>query len=89
MTGNNPTVYHCTRVSAEDINRVYNLRKAGLGLLNGMKGDAKPVGVIENTAVSPDKLGAFVKDIQKMLDDLCLSCVFYGHIAWVNSICAL
>lgn len=81
MSGENPKVYHCTRVSAEEMNKVYNLRKAGLGLLNGMKGDAKPVGVIEDTAVSPKRLGAFVKDIQKMLAELCLSCVFYGHIS--------
>lgn len=81
MTGDNPTVYHCTRVSGKDMSRVYNLRKAGLGLLNGMKGDAKPIGVIEDTAVAPDKLGAFVKEIHKMLDRLCLSCVFYGHIS--------
>lgn len=81
MSGENPMVYHCTRVAAEDISKVYSLRKAGLGLLNGMKGDAKPVGVIEDTAVSPRRLGSFIKDIQEMLARLSLSCVFYGHIS--------
>lgn len=81
MDGEHPSVYHCTRVSDKDIARVYNLRKAGLGLLNGMKGDAKPVGVIEDTAVSPERLGDFVRDIQSMLEKLSLSCVFYGHIS--------
>lgn len=81
MAGEQQLVYHCTRVFGNDIARVYNLRKAGLGLLNGMKGDAKPVGVIEDTAVSPVRLGAFVSDIQAMLDKLSLSCVFYGHIS--------
>lgn len=81
MAGEQSTVYHCTRVFGKDINRVNSLRKAGLGLLNGMKGDAKPVGVIEDTAVSPERLGAFVEDIQAMLGRHCLSCVFYGHIS--------
>lgn len=81
MQDGNKLVYHCTRVNEADMGKVYSLRKAGLGLLNGMKGDAKPVGVIEDTAVAPIRLGEFVKDIQNMLERLNLSCVFYGHIS--------
>lgn len=74
-------VYHVTRVDGRDMSRVYALRKAGLGLLSGMKGDAKPIGVIEDTAIPPENLGAFVKDLDKMLAGLSLSCVYYGHIS--------
>lgn len=73
--------YDFTVVEKEDISRVWNLRKAGLGLLSGMPGSAKPVAVIEDTAVAPYRLGAFVKDIKAMLDKLGLDCVFYGHIS--------
>ena len=73
--------YDFSVVEKEDISRVWNLRKAGLGLLSGMPGSAKPVAVIEDTAVAPYRLGAFVKDIKKMLDDNGLDCVFYGHIS--------
>lgn len=76
-----PVVYHCSRVEASRIKKVYSLRKAGLGLLNGMKGDAKPVGVIEDTAVHPTRLGAYISDIQQMLSSLDLECVYYGHIS--------
>jgi len=46
-------VYKCTRVYGADVAKVWALRKAGLGILGGMKGDAKPMGVIEDTAVAP------------------------------------
>lgn len=73
--------YDFTVVEKEDISRVWNLRKAGLGLLSGMPGSAKPVAVIEDTAVAPSRLGAFVADIKEMLDRNGLDCVFYGHIS--------
>ena len=71
----------CTRVYGEDVSKVWNLRKAGLGILNGMKGDAKPTGVIEDTAVAPSRLPAYMHDFRDMLQRLCTSCVFYGHIS--------
>jgi len=74
-------VSECTRVYGDDIAKVWNLRKAGLGILNGMKGDAKPTGVIEDTAVAPQRLPAYMADIQSMLKRLDTSCVFYGHIS--------
>lgn len=73
--------YCCTRVYGKDISRVWDLRKAGLGVLSGMKGDAKPVGVIEDTAVAPERMPAYIADFKQMLDGLGLSCVYYGHIS--------
>ena len=72
--------YCNTRVYGDDIQRVWALRKAGLGVLGGMKGDAKPIGVIEDTAVSPERLPAYMADFRTMLNRLNLSCVYYGHI---------
>ena len=74
-------VYSCTRVYGSDVDRVWALRKAGLGVLSGMKGDAKPIGVIEDTAVSPERLPAYLKDFDEMLARLHTSCVYYGHIS--------
>ena len=74
-------VYACTRIYGEDIQRVWNLRKAGLGVLSGMPGDAKPIGVIEDTAVAPERMEAYMHDMMAMLDEIGLECVYYGHIA--------
>ena len=79
--GDNALAYCCTRVDKKDIGKVWSLRKAGLGLLGGMKGDAKPIGVIEDTAVAPQRLPEYLRDIKKMLDNLGLNCVFYEHIS--------
>lgn len=73
--------YDFSVVEKEDVSRVWNLRKAGLGLLSGMPGSSKPVALIEDTAVAPYRLGAFVKDIKEMLARNGLDCVFYGHIS--------
>lgn len=74
-------VYSNTRVYGSDVAKVWDLRKAGLGVLSGMKGDAKPVGVIEDTAVAPERLPAYMKDFGEMLERLHTSCVYYGHIS--------
>ena len=74
-------VYACSKVYGSEINKVWSLRKAGLGLLTGMKGDAKPIGVIEDTAVAPEKLPAYMADFAEMLESLGLSCVYHAHIS--------
>lgn len=73
-------VYHCAKVYGPDIARVWALRKAALGLLNGMKGSAKPVSVIEDTAVAPERLPDYMADFGAMLKRLNLSCVYHAHI---------
>lgn len=79
--GDAPLAYCCTKVYGDDINKVWSLRKAGLGLLSGMKGDAKPIGVIEDTAVAPERLPDYLREFNEMLGRLGLDCVFYGHIS--------
>lgn len=64
-----------------EIASVWNLRKAGLGVLTGTDSDAKPIGVIEDTAVAPERMAAYMKDFRAMMVELGLSCVYYGHIS--------
>lgn len=73
--------YHYPRIYGKDISRVWNLRKAGLGLLSGMPGSAKPVSVIEDTAVAPYRLPAYIADLKKVLEHYNLSCVYHAHIS--------
>ena len=74
-------VYLNTRVYGADVAKVWALRKAGLGILGGMKGDAKPMGVIEDTAVAPKFMPAYMKDFQEMTRRLGANVVYYGHIS--------
>ena len=70
-----------TTVYGNDVSRVWALRKAGLGVLSAMSGDAKPVGVVEDTAVAPERMEDYMKDFRAMMAELGLDCVYYGHIS--------
>ncbi|MFQ5893833.1 MAG: FAD-binding and (Fe-S)-binding domain-containing protein, partial [Nitrospinota bacterium] len=58
---------------------IWKLRKAGLGLLLGMKGEQKPIAFIEDTAVAPDKLAAFVPLFREVLAKHGAEAGYYGH----------
>src|SRR4029079_10321487 len=60
---------------------VWALRKAGLSLLTGRKGDAKPVTSIEDAAVRPQVLPEYVKGLQSLMTPLVLEASYYGHAA--------
>jgi len=65
----------------DDTKKVWGVRKAGLGLLSNIPGDAKPVPVIEDTAVNPKLLPDYITEFQAMLDRYSLNCVYYAHVA--------
>ncbi len=73
--------YHFPLLFGNNIGRVWALRKAGLGLLYNMPGDAKPLAVIEDSSVHPEKLPQYIKEFKESLDKHHLRCVFYAHIA--------
>lgn len=62
-----------------DINAVWALRKTGVALLYSVPGHRKPVGFVEDTAVSPERLPAFVRRFQSILERHNTTGAFYGH----------
>jgi len=72
--------YHFPMVFGADIPKVWALRKAGLGVLSNMPGDAKPVAVIEDTAVKPADLPAYMEDFSELINKHGLKCVYHAHI---------
>lgn len=71
--------YHFPIIQGEDLKKVWKLRKAGLGLLSNIPGDAKPAPVIEDTAVSVEDLPDYIMEFNKILDRYNLYCVHYAH----------
>ncbi|MEY2482110.1 MAG: hypothetical protein QOK24_638 [Verrucomicrobiota bacterium] len=69
----------CTKPS--EMNLVWSLRKAGLSLLTGRKGAAKPVAFIEDAAVRPAQLPAYVAGLESIMRPLGLEVCYYGHAA--------
>ena len=60
---------------------VWAMRKAGLSLLTSRKGDAKPACFIEDAAVQPRDLPAYVTSLQELMRRVGVEASFYGHAA--------
>ena len=71
--------YHYPLLFGEDTKKIWSLRKAGLGLLGNLPGDAKAVAVIEDTAVDVGDLPEYIREFNEILRKYDLSCVHYAH----------
>ena len=58
---------------------VWGVRKAGLGLLMGMKGDVKPTTFVEDTAVSPEKLPEYIRRFRAVVAENGTTASYYAH----------
>src|SRR5262252_766886 len=58
---------------------IWKLRKAGLGLLLGMKGESKPIAFVEDTAVDPKHLAEFVPRFRDIMRKHGAEGAYYGH----------
>lgn len=65
--------------TAEEKSRVWETRKAGLGLLMGMKGDAKPVGFVEDAAVPIEHLPEYVRRFDEIVTAHDTTASYYAH----------
>jgi FAD/FMN-containing dehydrogenase/Fe-S oxidoreductase len=81
MTGAGYGYYFPVYTDADEIFRVWELRKAGLGVLLNIPGSRKSVQVIEDTAVLPELYPDFIAEVGQMLDKYGISCAYYAHIA--------
>jgi len=60
---------------------VWEMRKAGLSLLTGCKGGAKPMTGIEDTAVRPRDLPEYAAGLKKLMQSVGVQASYYGHAA--------
>ena len=65
-----------TAASQKDM---WEVRKAGLGLLMGMKGDAKPSPGVEDTCVPIEKLPEYVRRVEALMLEHRVVAEYYGH----------
>ncbi|KAA1295486.1 MAG: anaerobic glycerol-3-phosphate dehydrogenase subunit C [SAR202 cluster bacterium] len=62
-----------------DQEKVWDVRKAGLGLMMNVPGDAKPLPFVEDTAVSPHVLPDFVRRFDSIVRKHGTEAGYYGH----------
>lgn len=64
----------------DETRKIWELRKAGLGIVANIPGDEKPCAVIEDTAVTVPDLPDFIREFNEILETrFGLSCVHYAH----------
>lgn len=62
-----------------DIAKGWDIRKAGLGLIRNLEGDTQPVNLIEDCAVDPTDLPAYVAEIQELIARNDTKAAYYAH----------
>jgi FAD/FMN-containing dehydrogenase/Fe-S oxidoreductase len=58
---------------------IWKVRKAGLGLLLGMKGERKPIAFVEDCAVEPSRLPEFFLKFRDVIHKYDTNAAYYGH----------
>lgn len=67
-------------ITGSDVERVWELRRAGQGLMANVAGDAKPREVVEDTAVALEDLPAYIAEFDRLLrEQHGVDCIYYAH----------
>jgi len=66
-------------LAPEAIAGAWKLRKAGEPLLHGLPGERKPVTFIEDTAVDPSRLAAFIREFRRIVTQHGTTASYYAH----------
>jgi FAD/FMN-containing dehydrogenase/Fe-S oxidoreductase len=65
--------------NASQQKQIWAVRKVGLGILMSRPGEKKPISFIEDMAVPVERLGEFVRELERILDQHGTQGDFYGH----------
>jgi len=72
--------YHFPILKGSDQSKVWELRRAGQGLMSNVPGDAKPREVVEDTAVDVHDLPAYIAEFDAIMRAKHqIECVYYAH----------
>ncbi|MDX6188610.1 FAD-linked oxidase C-terminal domain-containing protein [Flavobacterium sp. Fl-318] len=71
--------YASVKIYGADIDKVVDLRKAGLGLLGSIVGDDKAADSIEDTAVELGDLPNYIADFTAMMERYGQKAIYYAH----------
>ncbi len=63
-----------------DVEAIWTMRKRAVGLLGNVEGPVRPVPFVEDTAVPPENLAAYIREFRLLLDGAGLSYGMFGHV---------
>ncbi|HMQ45806.1 MAG TPA: FAD-linked oxidase C-terminal domain-containing protein [Saprospiraceae bacterium] len=73
------TVYAQPKIAKPTSKRIWDLRKAGLGVLANLPGEAKAVACIEDTAVAIADLPEYIREFDIMMKGFGQEAIYYAH----------
>ncbi|MBI5053045.1 MAG: 4Fe-4S dicluster domain-containing protein, partial [Chloroflexi bacterium] len=79
MIAHNVTKIFVRALTAQQQKDVWGVRVVGLGVLQSMRGDSKPVSFMEDVAVPVDKLGDYIRFVEKMFKEHGVDSAYYAH----------
>ena len=71
--------YAIAQIFPPETKKVWQLRKAGLGLLANIPGEKKAVAVIEDTAVAAEDLANYIEEFTLLMKSFGQESVYYAH----------
>ncbi|MCZ3376315.1 D-2-hydroxyglutarate dehydrogenase YdiJ [Rhizobium sp. AG207R] len=71
--------YTIARKKAE-VEAIWSMRKRAVGLLGNVEGPVRPVPFVEDTAVPPEHLAAYIREFRALLDAEGLDYGMFGHV---------
>jgi len=72
-------IYDHTVLYGNDIKKALHLRASGLGVLQNIQSESKPLEFVEDTAVAIDKLPEYIKDFEQIMVNNSTESVYYAH----------
>ncbi len=63
-----------------EIEAIWSMRKRAVGLLGNVEGPVRPVPFVEDTAVPPEHLAAYIREFRALLDAAELDYGMFGHV---------
>lgn len=63
-----------------DIAAIWAMRKRAVGLLGAVSGPVRPIPFVEDTAVPPENLAAYIREFRALLDAEGLDYGMFGHV---------
>jgi len=66
--------------ASEPVERIWGMRKKGVGLLGAMQGGRRPIPFVEDTAVPPQHLADYIAEFRACLDRRVLIYGMFGHV---------
>ena len=70
---------YCVMLDPAEQAKVWGVRQSGLGLMLGMKGDAKPTAFIEDSAVPIESLPDYIAEVLEVCNALDVPVAMYAH----------